>query len=108
MIKIIQLNNPGLPIWAGATSIFRMLTNDQRCGVEEAILEETGIKINIITQEQEAIYMAKAVGNIQNINDPYLVCCVGGSSTEMIVMQNNNIVEHKTEKFATGDMLRQF
>lgn len=68
-----------------------MLTDDQRHRVEDDIFNETDIKINIITQEQEAIYMAKAVGNIPNINEPYLVCCVGGSSTEMIVMQNDNI-----------------
>lgn len=107
-IKYIQLNNPELPIWAGATSIFRMLTNEQRNRVEERIFNETGIGIHVISKEQEAIYMAKAVGDIPEINEPYLVCCVGGSSTEMIVMQNDSIIEHKTEEFATGDMLKQF
>ena len=52
--------------------------------------------------------MAKAVGNIYEIDEPYLVCCVGGSSTEMIVMQNGKIIEQLTEEFATGDMLKKF
>lgn len=107
-INEIQKTNSGIKIYAYATSVFRMLNKEQMEELQTQILKETGIKIKVISQQQEEIYMAKAVGNIEKINEPYLVCCVGGSSTEMIVMQNGKILEQITEEFATGDMLKKF
>ena len=107
-IKEIQNQNANIPIHAYATSIFRMLSKELLEKLQKEIKEATGIKINVITQHQEEIYMAKAVGNIEEIEEPYLVCCVGGSSTEMIVMQNGKIIEQLTEEFATGDMMKRF
>lgn len=107
-IKEIQNISNGMTIHAYATSVFRMLNKKQLEELQIELMKTTGIKINVITQEKEELYMAKAVGNINGIDEPYLVCCVGGSSTEMIVMQNGRIIEQLTEEFATGDMLKQF
>lgn len=107
-IKEIQNDNIDIPIHAYATSVFRMLNREQIEKLQIEINQETGIKINVISQQEEEMYMAKAVGNIHGLNEPYLVCCVGGSSTEMIVMQNGKIIEQLTEEFATGDMLKEF
>lgn len=107
-IKEIQNNNIDVPIHAYATSVFRMLNREQLEQLQIEIEKETGIKINVISQQEEEMYMAKSVGNIYGLNEPYLVCCVGGSSTEMIVMQNGKIIEQLTEEFATGDMLKKF
>lgn len=107
-IKEIQNNNKDIPIHVYATSVFRMLNKEQLEKLQIEINKETGIKINVISQQEEERYMAKAVGNINGLDEPYLVCCVGGSSTEMIVMQNGKIIEQLTEEFATGDMLKKF
>ena len=107
-IEEIKKHNIDIPIYAYATSVFRMLNKKQLEELQTEITKKTGIKINVISQQEEEIYMAKAVGNICDIDEPYLVCCVGGSSTEMIVMQNGKIIEQLTEEFATGDMLKKF
>lgn len=107
-IKEIQNISNKLNINAYATSVFRMLNKEQIEELQDKLTKMTGIKINVINQEKEEKYMAKAVGNIIEIDEPYLVCCVGGSSTEMIVMKNGKIIEQLTEEFATGDMLKQF
>lgn len=107
-IKEIKNHNIGIQIHAYATSVFRMLNKEMLEELQTEIIQQTGIKINVISQQEEEKYMAKAVGNICEIDEPYLVCCVGGSSTEMIVMQNGKIIEQLTEEFATGDMLKKF
>ena len=107
-IKEIKKSNVDIQIHAYATSVFRMLSKSQFEELKKKIIKETGININVISEQQEEKYMAKAVGNIYEIDEPYLVCCVGGSSTEMIVMQNGKIIEQLTEEFATGDMLKKF
>ena len=104
----IRKSNPDAQIHAYATSVFRMLNNKQLKELQSEVIQKTGIKINVISQEKEEQYMAEAVGNIGEIKEPYLVCCVGGSSTEMIVMQEGKIIEQLTEEFATGDMLKKF
>ncbi len=104
----IRKSNPDAQIHAYATSVFRMLNNKNLKELQSEVIQKTGIKINVISQEKEEQYMAGAVGNIEEIKEPYLVCCVGGSSTEMIVMQEGKIIEQLTEEFATGDMLKKF
>ena len=107
-IKDIKNSNKGVPVHAYATSIFRMLNKEKLEELQKEIIQETGVEINVISQQEEENYMAKSVGNIYEFNEPYLVCCVGGSSTEMIVMKNGKIIEQLTEEFATGDMLKKF
>lgn len=107
-IKEIQNKNIGIPIYVYATSIFRLLNKEKLEKLQIEIKQATGVEINVITQKEEERYMAKAVGNISELDEPYLVCCVGGSSTEMIVLKNGKIIEQITEEFATGDILKKF
>lgn len=107
-IKNVQEISNEQEINAYATSIFRLLTKEQFEKLNDEIINETNVKVNLLTQEKEELYMAKAVGNIKGLDGPYLVCCVGGSSTEMIVMENGKIIESITEEFATGDIIKEF
>jgi len=107
-IKDVQNISNEEKISAYATSIFRMLNKEQFKKLNDKIMNETNIKINLLNQEKEELYMAKSVGTIKELDGPYLVCCVGGSSTEMIVMENGEILEQLTEEFATGDVIKEF
>ena len=98
----------GIPIYAYATSIFRLMTIKQVKDLTKLIYEKTEVTINIVTKEQEALYMAKAVGNIKELNKPYLVFSVGGSSTEFVVLEKGNIKENFTVEYAVGDVLKEF
>ena len=60
----IRKSNPDAQIHAYATSVFRMLNNKQLKELQSEVIQKTGIKINVISQEKEEQYMAEAVGNI--------------------------------------------
>lgn len=107
-IKEIKDANPNVPIYTYATSVFRMLSAENLHNLQKEMQEKLAIQFNVISQKEEEEYIAKAVGNIEEIKEPYLICCVGGSSTEMIIVKNGEIIEKLTEEFATGDVLRKF
>lgn len=104
----IKKMNPSKEIYAYATSIFRLMSDKQVEDLKTEILEKTGIELSIVTKEQEAKYIEKSVGNIPEISEPYLVFCVGGSSTELIVLEKGQEKEHITVEFAVGDLLKEF
>ena len=52
-IKEIKDNNIGIPVYAYATSIFRMLDKEKLDEIQKAI----GININVISQQEEEKYM---------------------------------------------------
>lgn len=107
-LKEIKQMNPNKEIHAYATSIFRLMSQKQVTELKQEILKTTGIDFTIVTPEQEAKYIEKSVGNIPEISDPYLVFCVGGSSTELIVLEKWKEKEHLTVEFAVGDLLKKF
>ena len=104
----IKNMNPSKEIHAYATSIFRLMSEKQAKNLKNEILNKSGIELSIVTPEQEAKYIEKSVGNIPEISDPYLVFCVGGSSTELIVLEKGEEKEHITVEFAVGDLLKKF
>ena len=107
-IQEIKMKNKDANIYTYATSIFRMLNEEKQKELELEIMEKTGVKVQVVSQKEEEKYIAKSVGNISELKEPYLVCCVGGSSTEMIVIHEGKIIEQLTEEFATGDVLKKF
>lgn len=107
-LQEVKAEYPDIPIYAYATSIFRLMNNNQIEQLSNLIYEKTGITINVVSKEKESIYMAKAVGNIKELNEPYLVFSVGGSSSEFIVLEHGKIKENITVEFAVGDVLKKF
>lgn len=107
-LQEVKAKYPDIPIYAYATSIFRLMNKNQIEQLTNLIYEKTGITINVVSKEKESIYMAKAVGNIKELNEPYLVFSVGGSSSEFIVLEHGKIKENITVEFAVGDVLKKF
>ncbi len=107
-LQEVKTKYPDIPVYAYATSIFRLMTVKQIEELTNLIYENTGIIINVVSKEQESLYMAKAVGNIKELDEPYLIFSVGGSSSEFIVIDKENIKENITVEFAVGDVLKKF
>ena len=107
-LKEIKEKYINFSVYAYATSIFRLMTKKQVKELTKLIYEKTGITINIVSKEQESLYIAKAVGNIEELDEPYLVFSVGGSSTEFIVLEKGKVKENFTVEFAVGDVLKEF
>lgn len=63
--------------------------------------------IQVLSPELERKYLTKAVtGRLQNLEIPYLICCVGGRDTQMVVIQNGEMQEEITIPFASN-MIRK-
>ena len=105
-LKEIQRSYINIPVYAYATSIFRLMSEKQVAELKNIVYEKTGIIINIVSKDQESLYMAKSVGNIEELDEPYLVFSVGGSSTEFVVLEKGKIKENFTVEFAVGDVLK--
>ena len=107
-LKEIQRSYINIPVYAYATSIFRLMSEKQVAELKNIVYEKTGIIINIISKDQESLYMAKSVGNIEELDEPYLVFSVGGSSTEFVGLEKGKIKEDFTVGFGVGGVLKKY
>ncbi|WP_452600969.1 Ppx/GppA phosphatase family protein [Pontimicrobium sp. MEBiC06410] len=89
---------------ACATSAMREATNGR--SVASAILEQTGITIDIIGGEEEAaIIAATDLHRFIDKNKTYLYVDVGGGSTEFTVIHNGNKITSRSFKIGTVRLL---
>ena len=89
---------------ACATSAMREATNGHK--VAAAILEQTGVTIDIIEGEVEAaIIAATDLHRFIDDNKTYLYVDVGGGSTEFTVIHNGNKIISKSFKIGTVRLL---
>jgi exopolyphosphatase/guanosine-5'-triphosphate,3'-diphosphate pyrophosphatase len=89
---------------ACATSAMREATNGH--SVASAILEQTGITIDIIGGEEEAaIIAATDLHRFIDKNKTYLYVDVGGGSTEFTVIHNGNKITSRSFKIGTVRLL---
>jgi len=89
---------------ACATSAMREATNGKK--VSDFILEQTGLKIDIIGGEEEAaIIAATDLHAFIDKNKTYLYVDVGGGSTEFTVIRNGESVTSRSFKIGTVRLL---
>lgn len=89
---------------ACATSAMREAQN--RVEVAERIQKETGIKIDIISGDEEAfLIQSGGVAELMHDNRTYLYVDVGGGSTEIILYSNNQKITAKSFPLGTVRMI---
>ena len=84
------LINPKICWRAVATSALREA--DDRDEVIHSVLENTQIKINILSGEQEAQWALRSVAEARPLPGPFLVADLGGGSLELILGQDNQML----------------
>jgi exopolyphosphatase/guanosine-5'-triphosphate,3'-diphosphate pyrophosphatase len=78
-----------------ATSAFREADNGRE--VVDRVVEETGIKIEVISGKEEAeVVYANGLRENMDANQPYLYMDVGGGSTELTLFNNHEAVTAKS------------
>jgi exopolyphosphatase/guanosine-5'-triphosphate,3'-diphosphate pyrophosphatase len=89
---------------ACATSAMRESNNSKQ--LSDKILEDCGIKIDIIDGDEEAaIIAATDLKNFINPNKTYLYVDVGGGSTEFSIIHNGKKIQSKSFKIGTVRLL---
>lgn len=92
---------------AFATSAVRGAENGEL--FKEKVEKETGIKINIITGDEEADLIYKGVSLVYDFNDSYsLIMDIGGGSTEFILANKNGVKWQKSYDLGVSRLLQTF
>lgn len=89
---------------AFATSAMRSASNGQKLAKD--VLEQTGIKIDIINGKREAsIIFATKLSSLVKNDKSYIYIDVGGGSTEMTIYSNGEILATKSFQIGTVRLL---
>jgi exopolyphosphatase/guanosine-5'-triphosphate,3'-diphosphate pyrophosphatase len=88
---------------ACATSAMREAKNGQK--IVDKIQESFGLKINIIDGKRESELILGSIGDLFEPNKNYLTIDVGGGSTEMTVISDQNIINSDSFDIGTVRMM---
>lgn len=89
-------------------SIFRNITEIELQEVNEILYSKFNLKITVVSQNEEA--QLTAFGCYSDINYDGNICVFigGGGSTELLIVNNKKIVEHKYLDFGVVDVTQEF
>ncbi len=108
LMASIKNNNAGDEIKIFATGIFRKLSPEARDLFVGEFKEKIGVDFNIISQEQENIYLEKALIGKCFLPEPVLLINIGGGSTELVVVCNGAVIERKNVDLGVGTVNTKF
>lgn len=78
------------PIKAAATYAFRVAKNAQ--DVIEKIHTKTGVEFEVLSEDEESFYTAKAVKEYLGTNRSFFLVDIGGGSTEMVISYKEKMI----------------
>lgn len=89
-------------------SIFRKLTTEELDSINKELRDKYKAFINVVSQEEEALYTAKGVYSNINYNGNICVFIGGGGSIELIFVNNKKIIDKKYYDFGVVDITNEF
>lgn len=104
----IQKKNPKSLIKVFSTAFFRKLSQTQQKAFINEFLLATGLHLQIISQDLESSYLTKALLHKYFNHETVLVINIGGSSTELVVLEEKKVREHININFGIHDINNHF
>ena len=89
-------------------SIFRNITKQELDEVNKKIYNKYKLKIEVVSQEDEANYTAIGCYSDIDYNKNICVFIGGGGSTELIFVNNKKVIGRKLYDFGVGDVTNKF
>lgn len=89
-------------------SIFRNISKEELHKINEKLFDKFGLKIQVVSQEDEANYTALGCYNNIEYNENICVFIGGGGSTELIFVNNKKIIDKKYYNFGVVDITNKF
>lgn len=89
-------------------SIFRNITKQELDEVNHKIYNKYKLKIEVVSQEDEANYTAIGCYSDIDYNKNICVFIGGGGSTELIFVNNKKVIGRKLYDFGVGDVTNKF
>lgn len=90
-----------------ATGIFRKLNDKTRKEFIDKFFLRTGLYFNIISQDLENFYLERALIGNCTLDEPLLLINIGGGSTELVVVYNEEAIERYNLDFGVGKILNE-
>lgn len=89
-------------------SIFRKITSEELNDINQQLEDKYNLKVEVVSQEDEALYTA--LGCYSNIQYDGNICVFigGGGSTELIFVNNKNVIEKKYYNFGVVDVTNKY
>ena len=89
-------------------SIFRNIKKEELDGINSKLKDKFNVEIEVVSQEDEA--SLTALGCYSNINYEGNICVFigGGGSTELIFVNNGNVIDKKYYDFGVVDITNKF
>ena len=89
-------------------SIFRNITKEELDDINNRLNNKFNLKIQVVSQEDEARYTAIGCYNNIDYNGNICIFIGGGGSTELIFVNNKNIIGKKYYNFGVVDVTNKF
>ena len=89
-----------------ATASLRRASNAQK--IIKEVFDQTRIKIQLLSEEQEALFSMKAVQHEIGINKSGIMLDMGGGSTEKVLFDNDTILSARSMPFGCLSLYREF
>lgn len=107
-IQQVTDKNPKATIKIIATALFRKLSKEAQVSLKDEFFQETGLYLNIISQDLENYYLETALVDKCTLNEPLLLINIGGGSTELVVMYGKQAIERHNIDLGVGTLLGEF
>lgn len=105
---ICALKEKTSKIFVYGTSIFRKLDKTESTLFFKTFKEATGLKFNVVTAEQEALYTVSGVTLGNDYKGRLAVMICGGGSIEVMVIENKKVIEKHFNNFGVVDIREKF
>ncbi|MBR5369986.1 MAG: hypothetical protein IK137_01635 [Bacilli bacterium] len=89
-------------------SIFRNISVEELNEINEKVYKECNLKIEVVTQEDEAYYTAYGCYSNIDYKDNICIFIGGGGSIELIFVKNKEIIDKKYYNFGVVDVTNKF
>lgn len=89
-------------------SIFRNITSDELNEINEELYKKYKLKIEVVSQEDEANYTAIGCYNNMEYDGNVCIFIGGGGSIELIFVNNKKIIDKKYYNFGVVDVTNKF
>ena len=89
-------------------SIFRNISKEELEEINNTLLDKYNLKIEVVSQEDEAYYTALGCYNDIDYDKNICVFIGGGGSTELIFVNNKKVIDKKYFNFGVVDVTNKF
>lgn len=89
-------------------SIFRNISKEELNEINKKLDDKFGLKVQVVSQEDEANYTAFGCYNNIEYNDNICIFIGGGGSIELIFVNNKKIIDKKYYDFGVVDITNKF